>query len=244
MVSENTAISTTENEKKTPQQPIPLRLRFRKTGMLQFISHLDLLRTMEHVVVRAKIPVRFSEGFNPHARITFALPLSVGAESEVECMDLLLTKPVDYDWAVWAMNEQLPAELRVYHADAGVHKVGQIGFAAYEITLQWDGCRPEDAERLNELYHNPLIITKRTKSGEKETDISPMIRRAVCRYEDGAVKIDALLSAGGETGILNPEYLIKAAVRYLGYPLDDPERAECRILRRQLYLGDGETVFA
>ena len=223
---------------------IPLRLRFRKTGNMQYISHLDLLRTMEHATMRAALPMRFSAGFNPHAKITFALPLSVGAESLTECMDVQLERPVDYTWAIKAMNKQLPEDLAVFAASAGVYKVGQIGFAEYEIRLFYDGASAGDAAQLEALYKAPLIVTKRTKSGEKETDIAPMIARADCTYEDGAVVIRARLSAGGERGILNPEYLLRAAERYLSLPLGDPERAECRILRRELYLTDNCTVFA
>ena len=68
--------------------PTPIRIKFTKTGALQFISHLDLNRTMKTVMIRAKIPIHYSEGFNPHPKMVFALPLSIGAESVCELLDI------------------------------------------------------------------------------------------------------------------------------------------------------------
>ncbi|MBR6681766.1 MAG: TIGR03936 family radical SAM-associated protein, partial [Clostridia bacterium] len=71
------------------QQPQKIiRVKFEKTGKLQYISHLDLLRTMQTALRRAKVKMIYSEGFNPHMKITFALPLSIGTESLCEYMDI------------------------------------------------------------------------------------------------------------------------------------------------------------
>ena len=56
--------------------PEKLRLRFEKTGRAIYISHLDLMRTMQRVFLRADCPLKYSEGFNPHALISILLPLS------------------------------------------------------------------------------------------------------------------------------------------------------------------------
>ena len=57
-------------------KPIPIRAKFYKVGSLQFISHLDLMRTMTRNMVRAGIPAWYSQGFNPRLKLTFSLPLS------------------------------------------------------------------------------------------------------------------------------------------------------------------------
>ena len=64
--------------------PITVRIKFCKTGNLQFVSHLDLQRTFHRVLVRANIPMWYTKGFNPHAKLVFGLPLSVGTESICE----------------------------------------------------------------------------------------------------------------------------------------------------------------
>ena len=75
--------------------PEKLRLRFEKTGRAIYISHLDLMRTMQRVFLRADCPLKYSEGFNPHALISILLPLSVGVGSVCELMDFQLREDVD-----------------------------------------------------------------------------------------------------------------------------------------------------
>lgn len=75
--------------------PEKLRLRFEKTGRAIYISHLDLMRTMQRVFLRADCPLKYSEGFNPHALISILLPLSVGVGSVCELMDFQLREEVD-----------------------------------------------------------------------------------------------------------------------------------------------------
>ena len=74
--------------------PKQIRIKFTKVGSLQFISHLDLNRTMTTVMIRAKIPIYYSEGFNPHPKMVFALPLSIGAESVCELLDIKIVEDI------------------------------------------------------------------------------------------------------------------------------------------------------
>ena len=67
-----------------------VRLFFKKDGPLRFVSHLDMNRVMTRILRLSKVPVWYTEGFNPHPYITFALPLSLGFSSEYEVMDFRL----------------------------------------------------------------------------------------------------------------------------------------------------------
>ena len=69
---------------------VQYRLAFEKTGRAIYISHLDLMRTMQRAFLRAGLPLAYSQGFNPHARMRVLLPLSVGMASFCERMDVLL----------------------------------------------------------------------------------------------------------------------------------------------------------
>ena len=73
-------------------EPRPIRVKFRKVGDLQYISHLDLQRTFSRVLVRAGLPLWYTQGFNPHIKMVFGLPLPVGCESECEFLDLRLAR--------------------------------------------------------------------------------------------------------------------------------------------------------
>ena len=69
-----------------------VRMKFSKVGSMQYISHLDLQRNFARVLIRAGIPVWYTKGFNPHAKIVFGLPLSVGAQSVCEYVDVRIER--------------------------------------------------------------------------------------------------------------------------------------------------------
>ena len=71
------------------------RLRFRKHGDLRWISHRDLVRTVERMVRRAGLVLRMSEGFHPKPKMMFPSALALGIEGQAEVMELELVRPVD-----------------------------------------------------------------------------------------------------------------------------------------------------
>ena len=234
-----------QTEKITQQTatPFSLRLRFQKRGMLQYISHLDLLRTMEHVVVRAGLPLRYSEGFNPHVRLSFGMPLSVGAQSITEYMDVQLLRAVDFTWAKEQMNAQLPPELSVLSAAPAIHRFSEIAYASYSLELRYANASAEQAQTVQTLWNSPLIVEKRTKKGIVPTDIAPMIRTAKVQLGENGLSAEALLSASSAS-YLNPDYLLRAAASALSISYDDPEALTPLILRTGVYLDDGVTLFS
>lgn len=208
-----------------------VRIRFRKVGKLQFISHLDLCRTMRSAVVRARLPVKYTEGFNPHIKMTFALPLSIGAQSEWEYMDLVLTEERTEAQILKALAPQLPSELAPLGVAAPQATYAQIGWAEYRITFAQG---QTDAAAVEALLGKPVLLAKRTKhGGEKTVDITESIGRfKATDAPDGSVELVALLRADN-AGYLNPEYVAKA----VGV-------ADYEILRTGVFLADATTPFA
>ena len=197
-----------------------VRVRFTKVGSLQFISHLDLNRTMKTVMIRAGVPIKYSEGFNPHPKMVFALPLSVGAESVCELLDFKLDRPMSAEELTARLNGAFPPEMRVLEAYAPTAKFTDIRYAEYRLENEEDfDAAPLDADA--------IVMMKRTKSGEKETDIKPMIHS----YKKDGKALTCVLSAS-PSEYLNPEYIAK----YLGIP-------DCTILRTRVLLADGVTAF-
>lgn len=223
---------------------IPVRVGFFKTGALQFISHLDLTRCMTHTIARAGVPILYSQGFNPHPKMVFSLPLSIGVESIREYLDFKLVQPMDFSEIRERLNAQLPEQMQVTRVYTPQRKLDQIGYASYEICLWMPGADSALAAELEELYHGEMIVTKRTKSGEKEVDISPFVRGAAVKYDAERKKIivHAKLCADS-ANYLNPEYLLRGAEKYLSINFEDPFHSGYSILRRELYLADGITVF-
>ena len=90
-----------------------LRLLFEKTGRAAYISHLDLMRTMQRAFLRAGLPLKYSEGFNPHAQISMLLPLSLGHESLCELMDFRVGADCELDAMAGRLTTALPEGIRV-----------------------------------------------------------------------------------------------------------------------------------
>ena len=186
-----------------------LRVKFEKTGKLQYISHLDLLRTMQTALRRSKVKMMYSEGFNPHMKITFALPLSIGIESVCEYMDIKTDISTDCKEVNDNLSKNLPADMKVLDVYEAESKFTDIKYASYTIYLDY-GDKTEDAVVIgNKLFSGPLVVTKRTKKGEKDIDIQPMIHKAEVKYEYGCAIINCTLCADSEN-YLNPFYLTGA----------------------------------
>ena len=159
---------------------VAVRIRFEKTGALQYISHLDLHRTFSRLLVRKGVPVWYSEGFTPHPRLVFATPLSVGAESLCEYMDVFVVgsaETVDPDVLRWKLTESDIDGLKVTAVYFPETKFSTITHSDYTIRIRTAGADVALAERCEAaLRESPLVVRKRTKSGEKDVDISAQIR--------------------------------------------------------------------
>ncbi|MBO5219967.1 MAG: DUF2344 domain-containing protein, partial [Clostridia bacterium] len=149
-------------------KPIPIRAKFYKVGSLQFISHLDLMRTMTRNMVRAGIPAWYSQGFNPRLKLTFSLPLSIGTQSLCEYFDIRLVEPMDFEEVRRRLNEALTDEMQVTEVYQSDRKFADIQWSEYEITMTSPKLSAETADALRELYTHPLVMTKHSKSGDKE----------------------------------------------------------------------------
>ena len=73
-----------------------VRIQFEKKGGAAYISHLDLMKTLQRALLRAQLPVKYTEGFNPHIYLSILVPLSTGYQSEYDLCDfgLLLDSPL------------------------------------------------------------------------------------------------------------------------------------------------------
>lgn len=190
-----------------------LRFRLRKDGNLQYISHLDFVRTIQKALVRARFPLWYSQGFNPIPKITFAAPLSIGTESDCELMDTRMTVPYDPEKARAELQAVLPPHLEVLDCYVPTVKLSQVGFLAYDIRIAYDGACPshaKDGARL--LSADTLTVVRKTKQKtEKEVDLKPMIASATLSFDDkkGELVGRWLLSAA-PSAFLNPEYVLQA----------------------------------
>jgi len=93
-----------------------IRIRFEKLGRMRFLSHLEMLTLFIRAVGRARIPMRYSQGFHPHPKFSFATALSVGIESHAEYMDFEVDAGFSAEELQEALNKSLPEGVRVVEA--------------------------------------------------------------------------------------------------------------------------------
>ena len=187
-----------------------LRLRFGKTGRAVYISHLDLMHTMQRAFSRAGYELKYSEGFNPHPQISIALPLSVGAESVCEIMDFRLRQEADPKEIPARLTAVMPEGIFVTECYEQTRKVAELKYLEVGGTFEYDERDAvEMAKKLREFYAaDEIVITKKTKRGMGESDIKSAIRSIEFLPMDGQVCIKAVISAQEPT--LNPELLADA----------------------------------
>ena len=234
-----------DNERKFSlpllETPRTVRIRFRKVGNLQYISHLDLQRTFSRVLVRAGLPLWYTQGFNPHIKMVFALPLPLGCESECELLDVRLEREMTEREIMERLNEELTEELAVTAVYPAERKFTDIAFARYEYALTLPDA---DAERIRAMLSDAeTTLTKKTKSGEKEIKLCDYMRSLTVEPAEGGARMTAMLAAG-EGKVLTPEALVGVLRDKAGLFVGDPRTENYRILRRAFYLADGVTEFA
>ncbi len=220
--------------------PITVRLKFRKVGSLQYISHLDLQRTFNRVIVRACIPVWYTKGFNPHAKLVFSTPLSVGAQSVCEYLDIRIDREMSCEEIKERLNRELTDELYITEAYIPTRDFSEIAWSIYEIEIFSEGASIDTAVAAQRLLTTaPLVMTKKSKSGEKEVDIIPMIKEIGVRFDTQTrtLKIGATLSASS-TEYLNPEMIVTALKNNLGILAGPPAEDWYTIMRTELLRAD------
>ena len=191
------------------ETPVTVRIKFTKTGNLQFISHLDLQRTFHRILVRSDIPMWYTQGFNPHAKLVFGLPLSIGTQSVCEMADLRIDRKISLEDIKDQLNEQLTDEMQVLEAYYPTAKFNDIAYADYTITIKSESITKDTDVAATALFAAPIIMTKKSKSGEKEVDITSFIKEIEFSSIDGELTVRAILAAGA-TENLNPEYVVTA----------------------------------
>lgn len=196
-------------------------LRYEKTEKTKYVSHLDFVRMFGRAMRRAHLPIAFSEGFNPHPLLTFALPLSVGYTSECEIIEIVLSEVLGTDEIMEKLNAVLPDGVKILSAHTGKSNMKKLDIALYEVY-------PEKTPSgiLDFLLMKEIFIEKKTKSGIKEVDIRPDIKD----IKVGLGKVEMILSAGSRAN-LKPEVVIAAMNKYI----DGYNSGDCKYHRKQIF---------
>ena len=239
-----TAAPASEEDKPAPAKGSikaarHIRVRFRKFGAMLYISHLDLSKTLMRSVVRSGLPIYYTEGFNPIPKMVFATPLSVGVGGEAEILDLRMMKAVSNAEILEKLRAVMPNGIEVLQVYEQKGKLTDITWAENEIRYTDVSVSAETCAAIEEMFRHPVIMMKRSKSGDKETDISELIRSVKVEADENHLIVTAVTSADSAK-YLNPEYVAQAIEEKFGVS------GKCGwhiITRKKLLLADGETAF-
>lgn len=225
------------------ERPVFLRFKFSKIGKLKFISHLDLQRTFNRAIIRAGIPAWYTQGFNPHTKLVFATPLSVGAGSVCEYLDVKTDRKILPEDAMQRLNAELSDELFITDAYFPKTSFSGIIWSEYEIKIYSDNGHGDAADKINALFGRPeIMMMKRSKAGDREVNIIPYINRLEAKKGEDITVISTVLSANSQS-YLNPELIIGAIKRETDIFPDESAEALYSVMRTAVLTQDGKTLF-
>ncbi len=189
-------------------------IKFGRAERVKYISHLDFVRMFHRSVRRSRLNFEFSQGFNPHPIMTVAVPLSVGVTADGEYMMVGFNTKLSEKEIMDTLNKSLPLGFSVSSVkiqDGKKYDFNLIDYAEYIIDAESEN--PESLD-LDKLLSGSLNVIKKTKSGEKETDIRPLIH-SVERIdaESGNLGLRMIIRAGNRE-TLKPETVILAINKY------------------------------
>lgn len=145
---------------------------------MRFVGHLDLMRAFQRSIKRAKLPIAYSNGFNPHQLMSFAIPLSLGVTGLAEIVEVQLKIKVEEEEIIRSLNEVLPEGLKVRDVKLLLptekSAASTIKSAIYEIIFH---CKIDSHDKIVKdiLNANEVFAWKKTKKDYKEVDIRPNI---------------------------------------------------------------------
>lgn len=184
-----------------------LRMFYQKCGQAKYISHLDQTRLMTRATKRARLPVWYTEGYNPHVFLTFALPLSLGFESEYEIMDFRIIDDSMTDEQIKdAFAKVMPPSIVVTKVAEPVMNTKELAYARFNIVLQ------ADSSMMDFLQKDEILVEKYSKK-KKQTnvfDIKPKLQDVNLEFNENLLKMEVTLPAGNDENI-NPTLLLNAA---------------------------------
>lgn len=182
-----------------PEQQAPpvqrLRIRYAKRGRLRFTSHRDFSRAFERALVRARVPVAYSSGFNPHPRISYAGAAPTGAASEAEYLEVGLARESDPAAIASALDQALPDGLDVLEvvASAGGSLADRLEASRWRITVP--GLDAVEAERAVAAFlaAQEVPVERMTKKGLRTFDCRAAVVRLAARSGPATAEPCAIL---------------------------------------------------
>ncbi len=213
---------------------------YSKQGPVRYIAHLDLMRELERSMRRARLPVAFSEGFNPHPKLSIAAPLPVGTEGLAELAEVEMSRAVELGQMTESLNAVLPDGLKVREVtkmdDTAPALMAALERAVYIVRLDGEDLPaplPGDAIE-GFLARDSVEIRRRGRDGkEKIRDIRPGIVKVEALPDNDGLLLKMELKTGSAMNV-RPAEAVTALLEYAGVKADP---ADLQITRIGLFTG-------
>lgn len=217
-------------------------LTFSKTGTICYTSHLDMMKMFKRVFKRAGIKQSYSQGFNPHPKMTFAQPLSLGYWGLGELLEFETEEEYGADFIKETLAPLMPEGIVITDCVAAEPSkktlASKTDAAEYIIAIPLNEPFEMDNDQIKDVYmgQDKIITYKKQKKKKElaEIDIKPMIRDISFIREDETMFVTALLDSGS-TSNLSPELVITTLIACLGLKT---ERSEVQVMRRKLFFSE------
>ncbi|MDT0202814.1 TIGR03936 family radical SAM-associated protein [Nocardioides sp. AE5] len=209
--------------REQPEQQAPpvqrLRIRYAKRGRLRFTSHRDFSRAFERAVFRARVPMAYSSGFNPHPRISYAGAAPTGSASEAEYVEIALAEVVDPAAVQALLSESLPDGLDVL----AVAEATSTSLADLLQASRWLIDVPAEPARVEAavaafLAADEVLVERMTKKGMRTFDSRAAVRQMSAGPGERGARIDVLLVHG--TPSVRPDDVLTALRQVAADDLD------------------------
>ena len=184
-------------------------IKYSKESEIKFISHLDLMRTIQRIIRRTDLPIEYSKGFNPHMNVSIAQPLSVGMYSCGEYMDVGLSEDMTEEYIKGKLRENLPRGIQIFEVVKVINEEGKkvpqamalIDGAKYSINIKYSDTTSL-ADEINKILKEKEWITiKIGKDSVKSVDIKPMVKNFKYEVLEHGLKLGALISCGSRENL-------------------------------------------
>ena len=197
------------------------RIKYAKGNEIKYISHLDFQRSFHRLLNRAGIDVAFSQGFNPHLKVSYAMAMPVGMTSEGEYLDVELVAPVDAGKLKLLLNEHAPKGLKIVAVKIFEEPVKSLaaviteGILKVEVPIEDDVTENKIREVFEEILKKDVLeLTRKNKKGKF---VTKNIRSYIKKLEldgvsDNKAHVDMVLSMGSIDN-LNPQLLLDYMIR-------------------------------
>ncbi len=204
-----------------------LRIHYTREGRMRFLSHLEMVRLVERAFRRTDVPMKFSEGFNPHPRYNFAMPLSVGVSSDAGYIDVDLTEKIDIDSFLKTQKKYLPTGLdfkRAKYVTGASSLMSHVSAAEYLIEFSLNEEVDVKDHVASLLALEDMLFEKKKKKGRRvkvrTINLRPMIYKLQPVVTEGKRVILRVLLAAGAAGGLKPALLMDQWAKLTALPVD------------------------